>query len=257
MPPPREVLELFERYCNLLDGEFRTDEYVSFVNTELTALAAELYQNGFWIFVSTRLRRIVELTDGREIVGIEQYRTMFLIPIPGHNPKYNNATPVAIKTAVAKIYPPESRDVSSLPDLSRTVETLLKSVDDPRQVDNEEHIWKRDWHFTEEECHALLASLNRHYSLLIEAKRKDDLLKEAVEKPVSPGSQEELTEILISTTIMAPAKVDVFTFSFLVDSELEYLLTLEQGGQSEIIDCGCEIGSHTKALETWRDRNLR
>lgn len=101
------------------------------------------------------------------------------------------------------------------------------------------------WRFTEEEEHALLAALERHW---------DGLLLACEEKEVLISRKEIYEQILKIPCVMAPAKDDIFVFDFIIEDEMAYLQESREG--QELSDCGCGADEHANSLLEWYIRNL-
>ena len=230
----KEIFTLFDRYASLLEGEFYDQPTIQRAMQECLEIAEKLKELGYKIkaiFVQGSKKEIGQ--EGEKRLVVEQHRLLLLIPDPAAN-----ETPIGWRMAIAKIYsPPAAGEKESPGPVPPEVESLLALTTE---------VWKREWRFEEEERHALLEAVDRHWgSLTIE----EPLLE------VSLPTQGTLILMIRGTTIMAPALDDFAIFSFLVEKDLEFLNTLPD--DFPLRGCGCEVSQHKEALEVWQNRNLR
>lgn len=104
------------------------------------------------------------------------------------------------------------------------------------------------WYFTEEDRHALLAALRRHWP---------ELLDEAAKINLRLGPIKTWEQILQWAEKMIPAAIDFFVFEFVAIKELAYLVECGEFLEKEKDGCVCQAQAHYISILTWYYRTFR
>lgn len=232
----KEVFQLFEKYCALLDGEFHTEAAVEWMSSQCNRIMRRLERRGYGVLIATRVETAGEIPGEIGSATYIMHFDLYLIALP---PK--NQTPIGKAHAIARFYRQNAPDDASFEGiLQRTAAREQNGADATAPV------CRRDWIFEDEETHAFLATLERHWKILEEESRRQEMII---------PNRETLFCIINGTRVLAPAgPEDIYIFSFLLDGELKYLLGLPL--DTELPECGCEAQEHLQSLENWEMRNL-
>lgn len=230
-----EVLRLFLKYCDLLNQEFRNEAAVEWVASQCVRIARRLERRKYGI-LSENLMRTEKFAgqEGKEIVVMIIHCNLCLIALPPQN-----QTPIGIAQATSLIYredPPEGDSVEEM--LRRT------EMHEQYEIEASASIWHMDWKFNDEDTHAFLAALDRHWPALAEDSRRKGLITE---------DRETVLTMIKSARTLAPLPRDIYVFSFLLDRELERLLEIDPDAE---LECGCAVRKHSQLLEDWELRSL-
>ncbi len=232
---PREAYELFAKYQELLENEFRDEESIERMSEECLEIAEELDKLGYKILAEVTTTYVHECDEeGREHDVIMQRRELFLIPLPPAN-----QTPIAHLIAVSKIYGPPK--VSHPADPTSLVEEIIKDTSLSSRA-----LKAHSFEFSHSDQHVFGEALKRHWS---------ELQNAAFRQEIRLDTYESLELILSSARQMDTAGEEfLLVLTFLCEYEIEFLES--RAGVNECLDCGCSAEEHAEILRGWRDRNL-
>lgn len=255
----RQALELFDECTKILNGGFRDNEIFWLVYQRYKTIKAKLEELGFVVKEERHLNKKRETLLQGELEIQEISYTLKLVPNFAKDGSH-----ISIGHPTSRIYtgilplPEENQPTTDVSgeDLKWLQEIFLRLPDQLEAPPEIKTTDQEKWHFTEDQRHALLFAIKRHWN---------QLEINAREIEIFIGRRETWERTIEQANEVWPSQdgSDRYILCFLIECELKNLkfareIVKKQGGRilEVCAEPNCSLTQHIQALEGWLDQNL-